>query len=164
MMTLTEKLEELLQQKFEEPEFTHLFLVEIKQHPNNTVNVFIDSDTGVMFQHCVRISRYLENAIEEAGWLGEKYTLEVSSPGIDKPLTMRRQYQKNIGREVSVALLDDHVNAKGKLIELKEESLVLEYEDKVLVDGSKKKKKKVTLQREILFSNIKHTTVKISFK
>lgn len=162
MQTLTAKLQELLNKKFEEEEFNHLFVVEIKHLPGDKINVFIDSDTGLQLDHCALISRLLEQEIEENEWLGEKYTLDVSSPGVDNPLKLKRQYYKNIGRELSVQIEDSHKHLKGTLVKVEEDFIVLENEEKVRVEG-KKKKEWVTTQEEIPFNQIKKTVVKISF-
>lgn len=162
MISLKDKLETLLDDKFQEEEFSHLFLVDLKVLPGANVQIFLDSDEAVLFQHCVRISRYLEEHIEENGWLGEKYTLDVSSAGVGAPLVLKRQYKKNVGREVSVQVEDDHKSIKGTLAEVNEETILVTYEEKVRVEG-KKKKELVTIKKEIPFDNIKKTIVKISF-
>ena len=80
------KIESLLQDKFKEEGFTDCFLLEVKLHANRKLDVFIDSDTGITFGKCQTISRYLEQYLDEEGWLGESYVLEVSSPGVGRPL------------------------------------------------------------------------------
>ncbi len=162
MVLLTEKLTDLLEEKFREEEFNHLFLIEIKQLPGDSIQVFLDSDTGVKYEHCIKVSRFLEEHIESEGWLGEKYTIDVSSAGIGVPLKKRRQYLKNIGRKVSVELVDDHKHLKGVLVEVNEESIVVEYEEKVRIEG-RKKKRLVSIKKEVAFDNIKNTIITISF-
>lgn len=85
---------ELLEQKFVEPDWQDCFVVEVKQHATNKLEVFIDSDDSITFEKCRKISRYLEEFLDKYLWLGEKYTLDVSSPGISRPLVLKRQYQK----------------------------------------------------------------------
>jgi len=163
MISLTEKLTALLDQKFQEEEFSHLFLVELKHSANDIIQVFLDSDNSVTYEYCVKVSRYLEEHIEEGAWLGEKYTLDVSSAGLDAPLKLKRQYLKNIGRDVSVEVKDDHKHVKGVLSEVNEDSVVVEYEEKVKVEG-RKKKELMTIRKEIPFDNIKKTIITVSFK
>ncbi|BDS14636.1 ribosome assembly cofactor RimP [Aureispira anguillae] len=163
MISLTEKLTALLEQKFQEEEFSHLFLIELKQLTNDVIQVFLDSDNSVTYEHCVKISRYLEEHIEEGGWLGEKYTLDVSSAGVGAPLKFKRQYLKNIGRNVSIEVNDDHKHIKGTLTEVKDSSVVIEYEEKVKIEG-RKKKQLMTIRKEVSFDNIKKTIITISFK
>ena len=57
MVSLTEKLTELLDEKFQEEAFSHLFLVEIKQLPGDVIQLYLDSDEAVTYEHCVKISR-----------------------------------------------------------------------------------------------------------
>lgn len=163
MISLTEKLTALLEQKFQEEEFSHLFLIELKHSANDVIQVFLDSDDSVTYEYCVKISRYLEEHIEEGSWLGEKYTLDVSSAGVGAPLQLKRQYVKNIGRNVSIEVNDDHKHIKGVLSEVNEDSVVVEYEEKVKIEG-RKKKELMTIRKEISFDNIKKTTITVSFK
>lgn len=163
MTSLTDRIIELLEQKFQEEEFSHLFLVELNQKPQNVVEVFLDSDDTVKYEHCIKISRYLEEYLDTSGSLGEVYTLDVSSAGIGVPLKLKRQYVKNIGRNVSVEVADDHKHIKGLLVEVKENSIVVEYEEKVVIEGRKKKELQV-IKKEVSFDNIKNTIITISFK
>ena len=152
------KITELLNKKFQEEEFEDCFIVEIVLN-NKKLNVFIDCDSGVTFEKCRKLSRYLESYIDEEGWLGEKYTLEVSSPGIGRPLVLARQYKKNIGRKVEVSLLEGKAE-EGKLIAVNDETIVIEYKQRIK-EG--KKKKTEIIQSEISFQDIKKTIVKITF-
>ncbi len=153
------RIRDLLEDKFEEPDWTDCFLVDIKPHPNNKIEVFMDSDTGVTFEKCQKISRYLENIIDEEGWLGEKYTLEVSSPGVDRPLKLWRQYPKNIGRKLDL-VLEDGDKKTGYLREVHDSEIVLE--EKVRIKEGKRKKTMVK-ETQIPFDFIKKAVVKVSF-
>ena len=66
------------------------------------VQVFLDTDVGVTIELCAEISRNLASEIEREHVIETSYRLEVSSPGIDKPLKLLRQYHKNIGRRFKV--------------------------------------------------------------
>ncbi|MCO6476889.1 MAG: ribosome assembly cofactor RimP [Phaeodactylibacter sp.] len=153
------KIESLLEAKFQEEEFTDCFLIEVKSHANNKLDVFIDSDTGVTFEKCQQISRYLEQYLDEEGWMGDDYVLEVSSPGVSRPLRLRRQYPRNIGRGVEV-LLKGGDTKEGTLVAVGEEDITLE--EKIRIKEGKRKKVQL-LQTRILFEDIKKTVVKISF-
>jgi len=159
---IEDKIEVLLEKLFadEEEDFQHCYLVQIKAGTNNKVEVFVDSDTGIKFNECQKISRYLESFIDEAGWLGEKYTLDVSSPGIMNPLILKRQYPKNIGRRMEVVNAEG-AKQEGELVEVLEEAIVLEDEVKEKI-GKKNVKKLV--RTEIPFDQINKAMVQISFK
>ena len=152
------KLEKLLLEKFKEEEFADCFVVEIQQN-NSKVSVFVDSDSNMDFTKCRKISRYLEEFIDENKWLGEKYTLDVSSPGIGRPLKFPRQYKKNVGRKVEVTPKGEKA-IKGTLVEANDEGILIE--EKVRVKEGKKKVNKI-IQTKLAFDDIKKTVVKISF-
>ena len=155
----TEKIEALLQEKFQEPEFADCFTVEINLQPGNLLEVFVDSDSGMTFEKCQRISRFLEGHLDTNLWLGAEYTLEVSSPGITRPLKFIRQYGRNLGRTLEVSLKVGE-SKTGILKEVNPESIVLEQEIK-WKEG--KKNMKGIVQTVIPFENISKAIVKISF-
>lgn len=160
---IEQKIASLLAEKFIEPTFEDCFLVEVKLHANNSkLEVFIDSDTRLTLAMCQKISRYLEGYIDEEQWLGEKYVIEVSSPGISRPLTMPRQYKKNINRKLAIRFVEDGKKKKeGKLVDANETSCFLE-EKIVIKEG--KKKIRTTEIIEIPYDTIKKAVVKPSFK
>lgn len=151
------KIEQLLLKKFEEEEYSDCFIIEILQN-NIKLQIFLDSDSNMDFTKCRKISRYLEEHIDENQWLGEKYTLEVSSPG-DRPLKFPRQYKKNIGRTLEVLTKEDE-KINGVIVEVNEEGIVLEY--KVRIKEGKKKRTEM-MQTPIAFDNVKKAKIRFSF-
>ena len=78
-----------------------VFLVEIRITPTNNVKVFLDADQGISIDRLIQYNRKLYRDLEEnVFFAGGDFSLEVSSPGLDEPLKLHRQYQKNIGRYV----------------------------------------------------------------
>ena len=133
-----------------------IFLVSVRIKPINNIKVFLDSDIGVNIDKCARLNRAMYKVIEEEAWYPEgNFSLEVSSPGVDEPLRLPRQYKKNIGRNVEVTFLDD-TKVEGKMMEANEEGIVVEY-----TEG--KNKKTVVHTKEIAYSNMKQTIVQVSF-
>lgn len=154
MEAVIEKLEVLVNEWLtDKPDH---FLVDIKVLPGNKVQVFIDADKGIKIDTCVEVSRLLEKQIDENGWLGEKYILEVSSPGMDVPLKVARQYQRRIGQELSVVKLDG----------VKLEGVLKRFDDKELeLESIKMVKGKVveTNLYQIPFVDIKNAKLKFNF-
>jgi len=68
------------------------------------LEVFIDAESPVTIEQCTEISRDLSSVIEGARMLASAYRLEVSSPGIDRPLQHAWQYPKHVGRKVQVTV------------------------------------------------------------
>ncbi len=143
-------IEPLLQ---EDPSY---FLVHIKVKPGHIIRVYIDGDQGLPIKQCTSFNRKLYKAIEEAAWFPEgDFALEVSSPGVDEPLILNRQYVKNIGRNVEVILNDETVYV-GNLKEVTDKDILIEW-------TAGKGKKATQEQLLIPFENIKSTIVQIQF-
>ena len=135
---------------------TDVFLVEIRIKPTNNVKIFLDSDLGISIDRLIQYNRALYRQLEEENiFPNGDFSLEVSSPGLDEPLKMHRQYVKNTGRWVEVLQMDG-VKKEGKLISTSEAGIVIEEE-------RGKGKKKELVQEEIPFSMIKTTKVQIKF-
>jgi ribosome maturation factor RimP len=133
-----------------------IFLVEIRIKPTNNVKVFLDSDKGMSLERLIRYNRKLYRDLEETSFFpGGDFSLEVSSPGLDEPLKLRRQYLKNVGRYVEVTRIDGEKN-EGKLLQANETEIVVEEE-------KGKGKKKELVQHTIPFDNIKSTKIQIKF-
>jgi ribosome maturation factor RimP len=152
--TQIQRIEQLVDQLLTtEPEY---FKVQVKIKPTNNVKVFLDGDNGLPIEKCVYFNRQLYKLIEEDGLFppGE-FSLEVSSPGVDEPLRLHRQYAKNIGRTVEI-IFKDGAKKEGKLVQVAEADIIIEQ-------TSGKGKKAETRQLVIPFDNIKTTTVQIQF-
>ncbi|HTI10899.1 MAG TPA: hypothetical protein VL832_20155 [Puia sp.] len=132
------------------------FLVEVRIKPTNNVKVFLDGDQGISIEKCVQVNRALYKQLEESGLFpGDDFSLEVSSPGLDEPLKLLRQYKKNIGRQVEI-LLQDGVKREGRLLEVSEDGIVVE-------ETKGKNKKKEVISHALLFDNIKTTKIQVVF-
>lgn len=150
IQTIEQKIKALISP---EPE---LFLVETRIKPTNNIKVYIDGDQGVSIEKLVQYNRKLYKEIEESGMFPNgDFSLEVSSPGLDEPLKMHRQYLKNTGRFAEVLDLGG-AKKEGKIVSVTEEELVLEE-----VKG--KGKKVEVVQHTIPFSTIKTTKIQIKF-
>jgi ribosome maturation factor RimP len=140
-----------------EGELQSYFLIELHVSAAHKVELFLDGDAGIDLAACRRVSRALEERLDESGILGDNYTLEVSSPGVTRPLRLARQYPQHKGRSLQVALTDD-TQVEGRLLEAGPDTLQLEVP--VAVKGRKK-----TLEvRTIPLGQVREAHVKISFK
>ena len=130
------------------------FLVDIRIKPTNNIKLFLDGDKGVPVATLVSFNRQLYPLLEAAGLFPDNdFSLEVSSPGLDEPLKLHRQYLKNIGRKVEVTLLDGSVK-EGTLQAVSGEEINIEE-----LVGKKKEKKSTDLK----LNEIKHIKVCIVF-
>jgi ribosome maturation factor RimP len=133
-----------------------VFLVDIRIKPTNNIKVFVDADNGISIEKLVQYNRKLYKDIEESGFYPNgDFSLEVSSPGLEEPFKLYRQYLKNIGRNVEV-IRKDGIKTEGKLVSATETEIIVEEE-------RGKNKKKEVVMHTISFDNIKTTTIQIKF-
>ena len=159
-MEITERIAHLLEEKYTTDEtFADCFTVDIELKPGQKLYVFADSDSGMTFEKCQKLSRYLESHLDTNGWLGDKYLLEVSSPGIGRPFKFLRQYLNNRGRTVEVTL-KDKTRQTGLLKTADENQVILQQK---VVEREGNKKKEVEKETAIPFGQIEKTVVKIDF-
>jgi ribosome maturation factor RimP len=132
------------------------FLVSVKVSPSHQVKVFLDADTGVSIDRCVTYNRLLYKELEASGLFPPgDFSLEVSSPGLDEPLKLHRQYRKNIGRKVEVTPVEG-APVQGVLASVTDESITLQVEQG-------KGRKKDIVAKEIPLSGVKTVRVMIVF-
>jgi ribosome maturation factor RimP len=135
---------------------TGYFLVDVRIKPTNNFKIFIDGDQGITIEKCVQINRALYKKLEELGLFPTgDFSLEVSSPGLDEPLKLLRQYKKNIGRQVEL-ILQDGSKKEGRLMEVSEDGIIVE-------ETKGKNKKKEVINHTFLFDNIKTTKIQVVF-
>jgi ribosome maturation factor RimP len=135
-----------------------LFLIELKFLPENKIYVEVDGDNGVSLEECIRISRAIEHNLDREE---EDFSLEVTSPDVAKPLSVNRQYKKNINRILEIKLLKG-TKVEGELKNVNTDSIELEWktrEPKAVGKG----KVTVVKKETIPFSDILEAKVKIIF-
>jgi len=132
------------------------FLVEVKIRPGNNIKVFVDADRGISIDKLAHYNRTLYRQLEESRLFpNNDFSLEISSPGLDEPLKLRRQYQKNIGRYVEV-ILKNGIKREGKLISATDGEILIEEEK-----GNKKKKE--IIEHSLPYDDIKTTKIQIKW-
>lgn len=153
-MDLSEEIRKLAESKLTSDQF----IVDVIASPKmgtRKVLVIVDSDQGFSIDDCAGLSRQLSKSLDETGLIDDNYLLEVSTPGVEHPLKLKRQYTKNIGRKLKVKLQEKIV--EGRLSEVDDEKITLLQEI-----GSGKKKEIETVV--IPFSEIDKAFVLVSFK
>jgi ribosome maturation factor RimP len=131
------------------------FLVDVKIRPGNNIKIFVDADHGISIDKLAQYNRSLYRQIEESGLFpNNDFSMEISSPGLDEPLKLRRQYLKNVGRYVEI-ILKSGIKKEGKLISADKE-IVIEEEK-----GNKKKKE--VILHSLSYDDIKTTKIKIKW-
>lgn len=103
--------------------------VEVKGHPGSrVVRLFVDADDGVDIELCARISRAVGEALDDDDVIAGRYTLQVSSPGIDRPLRGERDFRRNVGRQVRVVAAAAAEEIVGDVVAVGDGTLTLEVD------------------------------------
>ena len=101
--------------------------------PGTVIRVFIDKPGGVTLTDCEQAHRALSPALDVADPFPHAYTLEVSSPGLDRPLRAPKDYLKLVGQRVSIKLrepLQGQWRLIGTLLDVRDEGITLEIPQK----------------------------------
>ena len=155
-MSVDKRIRELIEEKLaDRPD---LFIVEIKIASQNKVTILLDGDNGIGIHDCALVSRHVGFHLEEENLIDQAYNLEVSSPGLDTPLVLDRQFQKNIGRTIEIKLPEGK-KAEGTLLKLDEQTITILETVK-----QKGKKNTTTIEKEINKSDMAEVKVMVSFK
>lgn len=150
-----EKVKELLQEALQENE--SLYLIDLQFLANSKIKVIVDGDSGVPLNECMRISRKIEHNLDREE---EDFSLEVTTPDIAHPLTVKRQYKKNISRILKVKTATEEF--EGTLTETTDDNITLYWkarEPKPIGKGKHTVEKTMVLSYE----DIKEAKVKIIF-
>jgi ribosome maturation factor RimP len=136
---MREKVAELLENALEENK--SLFLIDLNITEDNQIRVILDGDKGVTVEDCIAVSRAIEHNLDREEY---DFSLEVMSAGVSEPLTLPRQYKKNIGRNLKIKTKNGE-KLEGELTAATEDSFTLTWsarEPKPVGKG------KVTVQKE----------------
>ncbi|GIV44688.1 MAG: ribosome maturation factor RimP [Bacteroidia bacterium] len=136
------------------------FLVSIKVNMGlkSSIQIFVDTDKGITIEECSLLSRKIGRHFDEQDFIDFSYELEVSSPGLNNPLILPRQYQKNIGRALKV-ITQKGEKYEGILTHFDGDTLTLEIEQK-----NPSTKKKELHQQKIHINEIKEAIVQVGKK
>ncbi|MFC1555595.1 ribosome maturation factor RimP [candidate division KSB1 bacterium] len=118
-----------------------LEMVEIKIEPRgkfDIIKLFVDKDDGVSIRDCSSLARLINDYLSEEQDYGKDYRLEVSSPGVDRPLTELKHFIRNLNRQVKVTFSDE---GKQRTIE----GTLITADEKVILIKQKKAESEIPL-------------------
>tara|TARA_R110002020_G_scaffold364129_6_gene576414 strand:+ start:387 stop:851 length:465 start_codon:yes stop_codon:yes gene_type:complete len=151
-----EKVKALLAEALEENE--SLFLIDLTIQDNNAIKIIIDGDNGVTVTDCIAVSRKVEHNLEREE---EDFSLEVMSAGASEPLVNKRQYKKNVGRDLEVKKADG-TKFEGLLEDADDDQIKITWKAR---EPKPVGKGKVTVNKEAIlpYGDIAEAKVKIKF-
>lgn len=141
MATLEQNLQEMLQDAVEDLG-CELWGIECQRAGRfMTVRLFIDKDDGVTVDDCADVSRQVSAILDVEDPITDKYNLEVSSPGLDRPLFTLLQFERYIGQDIAVHLripVMERRKWQGKLERIEKDmiTLIVDDQEQILVFGN----------------------------
>lgn len=107
--------------------------IEYKPHPRNgLLRVYIDQEQGIQLEDCEVVSRQISAMLDVEDPISGHYTLEVSSPGLDRPLRRLDDFQRFVGETVKVKMgmpnLEGQRNFTGKLVAVEGDDIIVEVD------------------------------------
>ena len=133
MKSIADKLEEIIFPTLI-AEGVELVDVHVKGRPGSqAVKVFIDCASGVTLDKCTQVSRLLSDQLDIADLIPGKYRLEVSSPGVSRPLQTINDFRRNLSREVEILFTEDAVNrsVRGEILHVSDDAVTLKGKEDV---------------------------------
>ncbi|MBI2429295.1 MAG: ribosome maturation factor RimP [Ignavibacteriales bacterium] len=123
--TIVEKIKVLAQPIIDRNDAFLVDLLIRGERTSKVVELYVDTDSGILLDQCSNISRELATILDESDIIQGRYRLDVSSPGLDRPLKLLRQYKKNIGRTCKIVSMEEgkKVAAEGVLDQVNENSV-----------------------------------------
>ena len=129
-MELKDKIVELITATLESEGFDLVELKLSRFKKNSRLQVFVDSDHGVNIDDCVRLSKAIETIIDGESIFEYGYVVEVSSPGLDRPLITVKDFRRRVGENLQIIFNDIEIPpVKGELVAVEETALELQTTD-----------------------------------
>ncbi len=126
------RTEELLEPLMQEFGFELVDVEYVREGGSWYLRAYIDKPGGITINDCEAVSRRLSDLLDQEDYIEESYTLEVSSPGLGRPLRKDKDFQRSMGEEVDVKLfapVDHSREFTGLLKAFDKESVTIELED-----------------------------------
>lgn len=151
-MAITDQIAQLVTPAVEAQGFFLEEVLLVSPGKHRIITCIVDGDASLNMDQVTAVSRAISELLDEAQFMGETpFTLEVTSPGVDRPLTKPRHFAKNVDRLLKVTRADGEI-ITGRI--------TANTEDDVTLLVTEKKESKETV---IAFADIKRATVEIEF-
>ena len=138
--TYEQQTEELLLPIMNEFRFELVDVEYVKEGSNWYLRAYIDKPGGITVDDCEAVSRRLSDLLDEEDFIDDAYILEVSSPGLGRPLKKDKDFARSIGEEVEIRTfrpVDHEREFTGVLKDFDKNRLVIELEDHEIMEFSR---------------------------
>ena len=130
-----QKTEEILLPIVEEYGFELVDVEYVKEGGTWYLRTYIDKEGGISIDDCEKVSRRLSDILDEKDYIDDTYIMEVSSPGLGRPLKKEKDFKRSLGKEVDIRtyrMIDKQKEFTGILIDYDKDTVTIELDDETL--------------------------------
>jgi len=130
--SIEDRVKDLVNDIIKSSDYELIDIEYVKEGPFKYLRVYVDKPEGITVDDCADVSRALNHKLDEDDFIKEQYFLEVSSPGIERPLKTESDFIKNINKSVEVKFykpMDGKKAIVGILVEKTDTSVVINFEN-----------------------------------
>ena len=109
----------------------------LKEYGSYYLRVYIDKPGGINLDDCQNMSEVISEKLDERDPINTAYFLEVSSPGLDRPLKTDKDLKRNIGKDIEIGLytvFNDKKNYEGRLVDYNEKFIIIRDDDDIIIN------------------------------
>ena len=130
-----QKTEEILLPIIEEYGFELVDVEYVKEGGTWYLRTYIDKEGGISIDDCEKVSRRLSDILDEKDYIDDTYIMEVSSPGLGRPLKKEKDFKRSLGKEVDIRtyrMIDKQKDFTGILKDYDKDTVTIELDDETL--------------------------------
>ena len=130
-----QKTEEILLPIVEEYGFELVDVEYVKEGGTWYLRTYIDKEGGISIDDCEKVSRRLSDILDEKDYIDDTYIMEVSSPGLGRPLKKEKDFKRSLGKEVDIRtyrMIDKQKECTGILKDYDKDTVTIELDDETL--------------------------------
>ena len=128
-MEMIERVKELIANYLEEHEIELVEVTYRREQEGMVLRLLVDTPEGIRIRECEELNNYLSEALDKENIIDERHTLEVASPGLDRPMKTDRDFERAMSKVLEVSTyepIDGKKQREGKLIGMDKENIVIE--------------------------------------
>ena len=152
MSSLEEKIEKLVEPKIVNLGYELYDVQYVKEGKDYFLRIFIDNSNGISLEDCEKVNNAITDLLDDANYIKQQYLLEVSSPGLERPLKKEKDFERFVGKKIKIISknkIQDSRNVEGYLVKFENEVVFLDIDNEVY---------------EIRFEDIKKANLVFDFK
>lgn len=128
-MDIKERVNELIANYLEQNAIELIDIIYRREQGGMVLRLLVDKPEGINISECEEVNNYLSATLDKEGIITDRYTLEVSSPGLDRPLKTDKDFERKMGRKLEVntyEAVDEKKTHEGTLLGIDKDNIIIE--------------------------------------